>query len=221
MHNPSYTQQKQTYIHSSIPHVHYIHQSANINAEMKQSIILILNRIRPATSYVTATFHPTIGQCTHQSLSNIATLELEMISSRNKGIVEDSYINKVQQNSSKPTQLGLSGCKGKQTNRWVSMATQPSHLIVGFHILFTVKTTFPLSTSQSNIWVYQIVHSQSISLLGLSGYLAKLVFTVGFIRLSSQRLLTNSNTTRNNQANRWFYRATSQDAYFQLGLSRF
>ena len=33
----------------------------------------------PATSYVAATFHPTIGQRAHQSLSNTATPELGMI----------------------------------------------------------------------------------------------------------------------------------------------
>ena len=33
----------------------------------------------PATSYVAATFHPTIGQRAHQSLSNAATPELGMI----------------------------------------------------------------------------------------------------------------------------------------------
>ena len=33
----------------------------------------------PATSYVVATFHPTIGQCAHQSLSNTATPEMGMI----------------------------------------------------------------------------------------------------------------------------------------------
>ena len=71
----------------------------------------------------------------------------------------------------------------------------------------------PLRTSQANRWVYQIVHSQAISLLGLSGYLTKLTFIVGFIRLSSQRLLTRSNTTRHNQANRWVYQATSQSIF--------
>ena len=38
-----------------------------------------LVRIRPATSYVAATFHPTIGQRAHQSLSNTATPKLGMI----------------------------------------------------------------------------------------------------------------------------------------------
>ena len=38
-----------------------------------------LIRTRSATSYITATFHPTIGQCDHQSLSNTATLEMGMI----------------------------------------------------------------------------------------------------------------------------------------------
>ena len=38
-----------------------------------------LVRTRPTTSYVVATFHPTIGQGAHQSLSNTTTLELGMI----------------------------------------------------------------------------------------------------------------------------------------------
>ena len=33
----------------------------------------------PTTSYAAATFHPTIGQCAPQSLSNTATPELGMI----------------------------------------------------------------------------------------------------------------------------------------------
>ena len=36
-------------------------------------------RTRPATSYVTVTFHPTIGQLSHQYLSYTATPELGMI----------------------------------------------------------------------------------------------------------------------------------------------
>ena len=38
-----------------------------------------LIRTRPATSYIASTFHPTIGQRAHQSLSNAATPELGMI----------------------------------------------------------------------------------------------------------------------------------------------
>ena len=38
-----------------------------------------LVRNHPATSYVAATFHPTIGQRAHQYLSNTATPELGMI----------------------------------------------------------------------------------------------------------------------------------------------
>ena len=48
----------------------------------------------PTTNYVAATFHPTIGQWAHQSLSNTATPELGMISSRNKGTLAGSYIAK-------------------------------------------------------------------------------------------------------------------------------
>ena len=33
----------------------------------------------PVTSYIAATFHPTIGKYAHQSLSNTTTLELGMI----------------------------------------------------------------------------------------------------------------------------------------------
>ena len=36
----------------------------------------------PTTSYIAATFHPTIGQLAHQSLSNAATPELGMIPPR-------------------------------------------------------------------------------------------------------------------------------------------
>ena len=38
-----------------------------------------LIRTHPATSYVDARFHPTIGQRAHQSLNNTATPELGMI----------------------------------------------------------------------------------------------------------------------------------------------
>ena len=38
-----------------------------------------LVRTRPTTSYIAATFHPTIGHHAHQSLSNITTPEMGMI----------------------------------------------------------------------------------------------------------------------------------------------
>ena len=41
--------------------------------------ILILKEACLATIYVAATFHPTVGQCAHQSLSKNSTLELGMI----------------------------------------------------------------------------------------------------------------------------------------------
>ena len=81
---------------------------ANTVAEIKHKEILILRKRCPATSYVAAMFHPTIGQCAHQSLSNNATPELGMISTRNKGTLGGSHIAKDTQNSAKPTQLGLS-----------------------------------------------------------------------------------------------------------------
>ena len=56
---------------------------------------------RPATRYVAASFHPTIGQHGHQSLSNTTTPELGMIP---QGIRVKArlHIAKVHQ-SSKPT----------------------------------------------------------------------------------------------------------------------
>jgi len=48
-------------------------------ARIETQEILILKEACPATNYVAATFHPTIGQCAHQSLSNTATPELGMI----------------------------------------------------------------------------------------------------------------------------------------------
>ena len=39
----------------------------------------LLMKTSPTTSYVAVTFHPTIGQRAHQSLSNAATPELGMI----------------------------------------------------------------------------------------------------------------------------------------------
>ena len=48
----------------------------------------------PATIYVAATFHPTIGQCAHHSLSTTDTPELGMIPIRNKGTLAGSHIAK-------------------------------------------------------------------------------------------------------------------------------
>ena len=94
MHNHSYTHWKQTYIHSGIQHVH--HHSLNIKYNWRSKIDknTYLIRTRPATSYVALMFHPTIGQCAHQSLNNTTTLELGMTSTRNNGTLVDSYIAK-------------------------------------------------------------------------------------------------------------------------------
>ena len=64
-----------------------------------------------ATSYITATLHPTIGQHAPQSLKNAATPELGMI---HQGIRELAglHIAKDIKNIAKPTQLGLSGHQG-------------------------------------------------------------------------------------------------------------
>ena len=76
-----------------------------------------------ATHYVASTFHPTIGECAHQSLRNIATPELGMISSRNKGTLADSYISKGATKLDQANTVGFIRLQGKQTNKWVSQDT--------------------------------------------------------------------------------------------------
>ena len=66
----------------------------NTVAEIRHKEILILRKSCPATSYIAATFYPTIGQCAHQSLSNTTTPELGIIPIRNKGTLIDSHITK-------------------------------------------------------------------------------------------------------------------------------
>ena len=63
-----------------IQHVHFILINSKYRiAEVKCIRLLILWKLCSTTSYVAATFHPTIGQRAHQSLSNAATPELGMI----------------------------------------------------------------------------------------------------------------------------------------------
>ena len=82
-----------------------IHYTIDINCRDKTTKITYLPMKNPATSYVATTFHPTIGQRAHQSLSNTATPELGMIPQGlrvNAGL----HIAKVCQ-SAKPTQQGF------------------------------------------------------------------------------------------------------------------
>ena len=69
-----------TCIHTSIHLTCSSFSLADITiAEVKWTRSLILRRSRSATSYVAATFHPTIGQCAPYSLSNTTTPKLGMI----------------------------------------------------------------------------------------------------------------------------------------------
>ena len=51
----------------------FIIHKTNTVAEMKYTMNAYLEKKLPTTSYVAATFHPTIGHCAHQSLSNTIT----------------------------------------------------------------------------------------------------------------------------------------------------
>ena len=82
-------------IYSGTKHIYFIHAfimfiliHKQFIEDIKYTRILIWKRSWPAISYVAATFHPTIGQCAHQSLSTTATLELGMIPTRNKGTTD-------------------------------------------------------------------------------------------------------------------------------------
>ena len=77
MHNAIFSGRKHIYfIHAFIMFI-LIHKQ--FIEEIKYTRILIWKRSWPATSYVTATFHPNIDQCAHQSLSLTATPKLGMI----------------------------------------------------------------------------------------------------------------------------------------------
>ena len=77
MHNAFYSGSKHIYfIHAFIMFI-LIHNQ--FIEEIKYTRILIWKRTWLATSYVATTFHPTIGQCAHQSLSITTTPDLGMI----------------------------------------------------------------------------------------------------------------------------------------------
>ena len=68
-------------IHYSFKHATCSSYSLISKYKCRYEIVKNTHLIRtcPATSYVAVTFHPTIGQHTHQSLSNTNTPELGMI----------------------------------------------------------------------------------------------------------------------------------------------
>ena len=72
MQNSSIIQRKQH------KHISSIYMNINYRDAINSSTYLSMKN-SPATNYVAATFHPTIGQLAHQSLSNAATPELGMI----------------------------------------------------------------------------------------------------------------------------------------------
>ena len=123
--NCSYSKNNASIQHSNM--FNTFHQAITLQEiqlhRLTQTITLILRRICLATSYVAATFHPTIVYCTHQSLSNTTTPMLGMISSRNKGTPADSYIAKGATKLSQANIVGFIKLEGETTNRWVSQAT--------------------------------------------------------------------------------------------------
>ena len=79
MHHSSY-KDAQSFKQSAEANIDIPAFTININYrdEVTSSTYLMMKN-SPATSYIIATFHPTIGQLAHQSLSNVATPELGMI----------------------------------------------------------------------------------------------------------------------------------------------
>jgi len=98
-------------------------------ARIETQEILILKEACPATNYVAATFHPTIGQCAHQSLNGTTTPELGMVPTRNKGTLAYSHIAK-DTTKTQPSQQSWVYRAAKElerlTDKLVSSTTEPS-----------------------------------------------------------------------------------------------
>ena len=91
----------------------------NTVAEIKHRRYLSWEEACPETSYVAATFHPTIEKCAHESLENTATPELAMIPTRNKGTTTGSHIAKdVLKSSQAKTTFGFIRLLGRW-NGWI------------------------------------------------------------------------------------------------------
>ena len=121
--------------------------------EIKYTRILIWKRSWPATSYVATTFHPTIGQCTHQSLSITATPELGMIPQGIKEIT-GSHIaqNQIIHNQAN-TPLGFTDCPAKPIRNCVSQAAKEATNNMGFLELLSQANNHIQPSQPSNIWV--------------------------------------------------------------------
>ena len=78
----------------------------------------------PTTSYVIATFHQTIGQCAHQSLSITATPELGMILQGIKEITGSHIAQNKNIDSQSNTPLGFTDCPAKPIINWVLQAAK-------------------------------------------------------------------------------------------------
>ena len=78
----------------------------------------------PATSYVAATFHPTIGQLSHQSLSNAATPELGMIPQGQRG---QCRLTHSQGDTNQPNQIPLGLIGLQQAAKPAPPKGQPLH----------------------------------------------------------------------------------------------
>ena len=95
MHNKcNYTTEANSFIQAFIMFI-IIYQANRYSCRKSNTQeILILKGACLATNYVATTFHPTIGQWAHQSLSGTATPEMGMIPTRNMETLEDSHITK-------------------------------------------------------------------------------------------------------------------------------
>ena len=96
-------------------------------AEGKWARSLILWRSQSATSYVTATFHPTIGQCAHQSHSINATPKLGMIPQGTREIIGSHIAQNQNIHNQSNSPLGFTDCPTKPIRNWVLHATKETN----------------------------------------------------------------------------------------------
>ena len=141
-----HTAEEKSYIQAFSMFIIFIKQQIQLQIWNRQEY-LSYEEVRPVTSYVTAMFHLTIGQCAHQSLSNTATPELGMIPTRNKGTLVGSHIAKDMSKSSQAKTTFWFIRFLKRWNGWIAkLVSSTTELWTPTH---PTQGSIPFSATQS------------------------------------------------------------------------
>ena len=112
--------------------------------------ILILEEACPATSYIATTFHPTIGQCAHKSLSTPATPEMGMISTRNWGTTSSHITKHIKTQPSQST-VGFIRLLRQWKGRIAKLVSSTTELWTPSLDLSSLASTIPTHPTQGSI----------------------------------------------------------------------